>query len=403
MLEHGQSCNAIKVDINYQRPGEDVSAVEDGPVFRATMKALEQKTGNLRGRMKQVLKRAEAAKETQVMCNRSMQAFVEALKDASHSNANAVQPALDHYFEKMASEILENDKQNAENLQKLIIDPIARFYANDIKQVDSKKKDFDDQSKDFYAYVGKYLGQRQDSQKEKKQRESDTKYQTKRRDFELKRFDYSSFMQDLHGGRKDQEVLSQLTQYADTQAKNYLSTAKKVENMMPQLEALVSEVREADKEYQLIRTGREEKRRTLEKGSKSTDKVETQSSFANAPNGGSSHGFSDAELSTTTSGGGTSSLADKRASNVPTISSSRGSDAGMDIPGTTAPARSNVGSIGSSPSHNRFKGYRDLEEKDSTAATVGLQSQRREGLLWSLSRPNHYVDPKGLNKQAWHK
>ena len=74
-------------------------------------------------------------------------------------------------------------------------------------------------------------------------------------------------MDDLHGGRKDQEVLSQLTKYADAQSRAYLTTAKKVEDMMPQLEALVAEVKAADQDFQLQRTEREEKRRILEQSS----------------------------------------------------------------------------------------------------------------------------------------
>jgi Arf-GAP/SH3 domain/ANK repeat/PH domain-containing protein len=46
----------VKVDI-VQRPGEDMSAVDDGPLFRATMKALEAKTSNMRIKMKKVLKK----------------------------------------------------------------------------------------------------------------------------------------------------------------------------------------------------------------------------------------------------------------------------------------------------------------------------------------------------------
>ncbi|KMU92303.1 centaurin-beta-2 [Coccidioides immitis H538.4] len=200
----------VKLDI-CQRPGEDMSAVEDGPLFRATMKALEQKTGNMRTKMKKLLKKAEAVHQRQVAYNESVSAFIIALNEASTSNANAIQPALEHYFDKIAKEILIWEQQNSTNLQKLIIDPLTRLYNNDIKQAESKKKDFEDESRDYYAYVGRYLGQRQDSLKEKKRAESDSKYQTKRRNFELKRFDYSSFMQDLHGGRKEQEVLSHLT------------------------------------------------------------------------------------------------------------------------------------------------------------------------------------------------
>jgi Arf-GAP/SH3 domain/ANK repeat/PH domain-containing protein len=255
----------IKVDVSCQRPGEDMSATEDGPLFRATMKALEQKTGNMRQRMKKVLKKAEAAHMAQIECNDAIAGFMDALREASSSNANAVQPALEHYFDKIAREILAYEKQNTINLQRIIIDPMTKLYQLDIKQAEAKKRDFEEESKDYYAYVSRYLGQRQDSLKTKKRAESDSKYQTKRRNFELKRFDYSSFMQDLHGGRKEQEVLSHLTKYADAQTRSYLATAKKVEEMLPQLDALSTEVQEADKEFQYQRTEREEKRRTLEK------------------------------------------------------------------------------------------------------------------------------------------
>ncbi|KAI9876419.1 MAG: hypothetical protein M1823_007284, partial [Watsoniomyces obsoletus] len=215
--------------------------------------------------IKKVLKKAEAAQQAQVECNTAMETFLGALQEASGSNASAFKPALDHYFTKIAQRILEYESQNGVLLQKQIIEPISKLYNLDIKQADTKKKDFDDESRDYYAYVSRYLGQRTESLKEKKRAESDTKYQNKKRNFELKRFDYSTFMQDLHGGRKEQELLSQLTKYADGQAKSFMSTAKKVENLIPQLDALVREVAEADKEYKLQRSERENKRRNLEK------------------------------------------------------------------------------------------------------------------------------------------
>ena len=257
----------LKVDLSVPGPGEDMSVVEDGPLFRATMKTLEQKTGNMRTKIKKVLKKAEAAQQAQVICNDAVGGFLGALNEASTSNANAIQPALDHYFEKSARQILRYEQINTLQLQKLVIDPLAKLYNNDIKQAEAKKKEFEEESRDYYAFVSRYLGQRQDSLKEKKRVESDSKYQAKRRNFELKRFDYSSFMQDLHGGRKEQEVLSHLTKYADTQARNFLAAAQKVEGMVPQLDALVHGVGRADKEFQFQRTEREEKRRTLEKSS----------------------------------------------------------------------------------------------------------------------------------------
>ena len=401
-LSQASTQDTVRVGVLCQRPGEDMSAVEDGPLFRATMKALEQKTGSMRMRMKKVLRKAEAAQAAQVDCNDAVAGFIEALREASASNANAVQPALEHYFEKIAKEILQYEKQNTVQLQKIIIDPLSRLYNIEIKQAEAKKKDFEDESRDYYAYVSRYLGQRQDSLKEKKRNESDSKYQTKRRNFELRRFDYSSFMQDLHGGRKEQELLSHLTKFADTQAKSYLATAKKVEEMTPQLEALIREVREADKEFQFQRTEREEKRRTLEKSTKAY--VEPEPSPANlsqavSPNTNTANQITESELSRADSSRNglhySSSTASQQASSLTTQVASNSSSA---TPGNRPTSGVPVGGP------DKFKGIRDLEEKDYNMLGSNEKPQhRKEGLLWALSRPGSHVDPKGLNKQAWHK
>jgi Arf-GAP/SH3 domain/ANK repeat/PH domain-containing protein len=351
--------------------------------------------------MKKVLKKAEAAHLAQIECNDAFSGFMDALREASSSNANAVQPALEHYFDKIARQILQYEKQNTVNLQRIIIDPLTKLYNLDIKQAESKKRDFEEESKDYYAYVSRYLGQRQDSLKQKKRAESDSKYQTKRRNFELKRFDYSSFMQDLHGGRKEQEVLSHLTKYADAQTRSYLSTAKLVEGMLPQLEALSAEVQEADKEFQYQRTEREEKRRTLEKSTITYVEPETVPavgvmSQASNFNGHNSY-VSDSDLGRPDS---TSQL--RPVPTNGTVASMNGGNEFSRSPGNLSSA---VGPIGSPGQNSKFRGIRDLEEKDHTqiATRENSGTQRKEGLLWALSRPGSHVDPRGLNKQAWHK
>jgi Arf-GAP/SH3 domain/ANK repeat/PH domain-containing protein len=394
--------DTVKVDVSCQRPGEDISAAEDSPLFRATMKALEQKTGNMRQRMKKVLKKAEAAHLAQIECNDAISGFMEALREASSSNANAVQPALDHYFDKIAREILAYEKQNTVNLQRIIIDPMTKLYNLDIKQAEAKKRDFEEESKDYYAYVSRYLGQRQDSLKAKKRVESDSKYQTKRRNFELKRFDYSSFMQDLHGGRKEQEVLSHLTKYADAQTKSYLATAKKVEEMLPQLEALSAEVQEADKEFQYQRTEREEKRRNLEKSTVTYVEPDSVPAGVIPQTSGSNSTSSYIPSSDLSRADSTASQLRAVSSNGTTTTSTNGGDAFSRSPGSLT---STVGSVNSPGTNSKFRGIRDLEEKDHTQVTASEKNgtQRKEGLLWALSRPGSHADPRGLNKQAWHK
>tara|TARA_R110002003_G_scaffold97_12_gene7849 strand:- start:35380 stop:36906 length:1527 start_codon:yes stop_codon:yes gene_type:complete len=393
--------NSTPLKLDVSRPGEDLSQTEDGPLFRATMKSLEQKTGNMRMRWKKVLKRAEAAMEAQVSCNNAMSDLIDALKEASSSNANAVQPAIDNYFDKIAKEILAYERTNATNIQKSIIDPIHRLYNVDIKQAETKRKDFEEESKDYYQYLGRYLGQRTDSLKEKKRAETDSKYQTKRRNFELKRFDYSSFMQDLHGGRKDQDILSHLTRYADAQAKYYLDTAKKIDTMLPQLEALSLEVKEADKEFQIQRTEREEKRRALEKTKKTFDEPSAQQVATPASANGS--GAKVASKSDAEPLGRKGSIVPVFHSTVsPPQSSSSSSVPTATMPQSPEARKASIAT--GTPQADKFKGIRDLEEKDLTAIAEGNHgAHRKEGLLWSLSRPGSHVDPKGLNKQAWHK
>jgi Arf-GAP with SH3 domain, ANK repeat and PH domain-containing protein len=396
---------APTIDIACPRPGDDMSAVEDGPLFRATMKSLEQKTGNMRTQIKKVLKKAEAAQAAQSECNLAMRHFLSALQEASASNASAFKPALDHYFNHIARQILMYETQNSTLLKNQIIEPLSRLYNLDIKQAEAKKKDFEDESRDYYAYVSRYLGQRQDSLKEKKRAESDNKYQTKRRNYELKRFDYSSFMQDLHGGRKEQELLSQLTKYADGQAKSFLSAAKKVDNLVPQLDALVKEVGEADKEYQLQRTEREEKRRHLERSTASYTEPDAMSHATTASNNPPPNSYgsyvSDTELSRADSTGSQLGHSASTRSSVALSPSNSLSNTHSNMAFSASPG----GPMGS-PGLNRFKGIRDLEERETGPSGTdrnGSGQQRKEGLLWALSRPGSHIDPKGINKQAWHK
>ncbi|KAF2480969.1 hypothetical protein BDY17DRAFT_254350 [Neohortaea acidophila] len=367
--------SAFKVDVATCKPGEESSWNEDGPLFRATMRSLEQRTGNMRLRMKKVLRTAEAAEVAQQSCNQAVFDFTEALKDAAHSNEKAVRPALDHYFDKIAREILAYERRNAENLRKLIIDPVSRLYNLEIKSADNKKREFDEESKEYYSYVSKYLGQRSESLKEKKQQKSDEKYQAKRRTFELKRFDYSSFMHDLHGGRKDQEVLSHLTKYANAQAQGYLATAKKVEEMVPQLDALVAEVKVANQDFELQRSEREEKRRILEKSTKlvNEDGIVSPPGLSHTMSQSNGLRVGDADLGR------------------------MGSTNGMLVTPTSASQP-----LSASPNNNRFRGYRDLEDGGNSAGGSG-GTHRKEGLLWAMSRPGGHAEPLGINKAAWHK
>ena len=402
-LESIMTTSTLKGDLGNTPLDGDITGTDDGPVFRATMKTLESKTPSVRSRVKSVLTKAKEARDAQNTSNAKVSAFLGALKEASHTNTNGVQPALDHYFGKIAKELLLYERENVRSLNKLVIEPLDRIYSTEIKTVDSKKKEFEEHSRDYYKDVSKYLGQRSDSMKEKKRAESDSKYETKRRTFELKRFDYSAFMQDVHGGRKDQEVLSHLTRHAAAQARNYLATAKKIEQMMPQLDALSSEVKEADKQYELLRSEREEKRRALEKSHKMPSESDLSAIHAQnndqvppvptiAP---SSRPLADVDPLISTNVSSAIPSSGKRMSvTYNGLSSSLASESAL----TASPDFKSTAQFSTSPNIDRYKGIRDLE---STNPDLRSATQRKEGLLWSLSKPGSHIDPR--MKLNWHK
>ena len=78
---------------------------------------------------------------------------------------------------------------------------------------------------------------------------------------------------------------------------------------------------------------------------------------------------------------------------------------GSDFTRSPGSLTSTVGSVGSPGTSSKFRGIRDLEEKDYSQVSASDKNgtQRKEGLLWALSRPGSHADPRGLNKQAWHK
>ncbi len=131
------------------------------------------------------------------------------------------------------------------NLQRMVIDPMSKVCTSLISNRRRQRSEILKRKAKTSTHTSVAISA--SATIRSKPEQSDTKYQTKRRNFELKRFDYSSFMQDLSGGRKEQEILSHLTRYADAQARCFLSASKKVDDLLPQLVALSTEVQEADK------------------------------------------------------------------------------------------------------------------------------------------------------------
>ncbi|CAG8433792.1 11374_t:CDS:10 [Diversispora eburnea] len=313
---------------------------EDGPLFRATLSAYEKKNNSLRNNIKRILKAAINSRDVIMDSRDADEEFVRALQGAAVAHPQAFQPVLDNYLEEATRKISSNREILANQMTNLLIEPLRKLYENDIKVAESKKKDFEDESRDYYQFLSKYLSLKIDSAKEKKQLESDSKYQGKRKNFELKRFDYYAYMQDLHGGRKDQEILYHLINFAEKQSSFFQQTAMGIQSLKPGLDKLSIDVAEATKEIHLMRKEREERRRAT--GLLTGDNMSNTSE--NRP---------------------------------------------------SSPVAS------SNALQNRFKGIRDLEHHDSELTSSA--GRKKEGFLFATSRATQHgtVDP--IAKNNWHK
>lgn len=407
--------------------GDSAAQPEDGPVFRATISSLEKKTGYLKARVKKLLKRSILIYERQMALVEAQMLFAQALGDLANTDIPAFEPLIYHYFDKTQlggqGGVIEFNRQCAFDMNLHVIEPLRRLYEQEIKLFDFRKRQFDDESSQYYSWLSRYLSMKQEA-KGKKKLDGDSKYVEKRKAFELTRFDYYSYIQDLHGGRKQQDVTHQLALYAESEVNRLITISDKVRtSIKPRLDSIVEEFKDANKDWSRQRTAREDKRRALERsivaqgGDVSAAVQAAAASSSGFPNAGGDQVASDSSsaqpipaLRVNTQGLGVSSGGARSA--IRAIPSSVGSSTVTAVP-------SNDGSYYSNEAlRDELDEHDELEDSTlsisapagGTASFSGAAiendrpSDRKEGLLWAMSRPGGINDPiANLNKPGWHK
>lgn len=341
--------------IEVSNPRDDehfLKEIEDGPVFRSRVAALERKTSILKAKTKKCITRADALLEAQNAYFEAAQRWYESLQQLSSSNAKAVQPLLSSYLDGSFKESHRFHRKKIVQLQGMI-NELRRIYEHDIKSAETKKRAFEEDSQEFYHNMGKYLA-RTDFPNPSKQKEKDTKYQTRRREFDMKRFDYWGYINDLTGGKKEGEILQQLCHYMHKKLDTLLEEAKVEKELKPGLDALMAQVEEASREFKLMKTEREQRRRDIEMGKA------IASEHLEGP-------------STSISEVGVLSV-----------------DSAAADPAITPSAASSV---------SRGQWLSDVEDEDR----LDPAKRKKEGILYALSRPANHNDPKVIPKLAWHK
>ncbi|KAG4302816.1 hypothetical protein PCK1_000976 [Pneumocystis canis] len=353
----------------------------DGPLFRAIITALEKKTFIFRYRIKKVIKRANELYDCLVAKNEANRKFMSALRKVSESNPIALRPVLILYLETANQQLQSFEYNNALQLQSLIIKPLRRIYEADIKVAEGKKKNFEDDSHSYYQFVSRYLSKKNDSSKDKKIHEADIKYFAKRKNFELKRFDYYSYMQDISGGKKEQEILHFFTLYAENHYATLYKTIKVILDLKPGLDNLTQGVQEANKNIMHFCTQREERRRVLEKSKAFAQESKCFLPFISQGK----------DLKNKKSQKDSSILCDHDKSQDESFYFSMKR---LSIEKNIQMSQSSC-----SDSEDLSKTVNDSDKNISDSAS----QRRKEGLLWALSRPGTHTDLKVVQKLNWHK
>lgn len=241
------------------RPKSELDPMDDGPLFRTTLCDLERNTGNVKMRIKKVLKRAEYLREKKIELAEAEALFANAVVEAARTDVPSLKPIANAFYSNGRPILVDSLNMSAKNLEAHVIEPMRRIYDQEIKLFDVRKREFDDTSSQYYAWMSRYLAGNN--------RKKDPKYLEKKRTFELCRFDYFTYMQDLHGGRKQQHVGLELCEYVSEEIDRFVKDVGAIsKSVAPKVHQVVIDMKDANKDWARQRSDREDIRRTLERG-----------------------------------------------------------------------------------------------------------------------------------------
>ncbi|KAF9131734.1 hypothetical protein BG015_003817, partial [Linnemannia schmuckeri] len=228
------------------------SNTEDGPLFRATVVECENHIRTMKATSKRILKAAQAVMETRRAWVAAEEAFVRELE-----GMRIAESLVESYWRPLSQHLTEHSEMLAQRMRDLLIRPFSQFYGTDIKAAELQRKSFEDESKEYYSFLSRYMGMKQDNPQRKA--EADLKHERKRRHFELKRLEYWNFLLEMKaGGRKGDELYSCLTEFADKHRQLLGDLGVVAEELRPDLETVLESNRQRQEQIQLQSSARPE-------------------------------------------------------------------------------------------------------------------------------------------------
>ncbi|KAF9909368.1 hypothetical protein EC991_008753 [Linnemannia zychae] len=324
---------------------------------------------------KRILKAAQAVMETRKAWVAAEESFVRELE-----GMRIAESLVESYWRPLSQHLTEHSEMLSQRMRDLVIQPFSQFYGIDIKNAELQRKSFEEQSKEYYSFLSRYMGMKQDNPQRKA--EADLKHERKRRHFELKRLEYWNFLLEMKsGGRKGEELYSNLSEFAEKHRQLLGDLGVVAEELRPDLEAVL----ESNKQRQ---------EQLLQESSLS------DSTILPAPSMGVLLPPPNIRYDSARSIDSDQSSTDSPQS-YPTLQPSP-------IPPSTSPILSSATVHVDSPhisSNRNISGIRDLEHQDIDAGLA--LGRRKEGFLFATNRPsphsNTAVLEKPNNLNTWRK
>ncbi|KAG2227924.1 hypothetical protein INT45_011947, partial [Circinella minor] len=321
---------------------------EDGPAFRATISQLEAKTSSLKQSVKRILKTATACLQANQALLRADEEFMNVLHETT-----CTKPLFTHYLDSTLNDMTSERERLQYSMQTLLIDPLQKLYECDIKKAEHKKRQFEEESKKYYASLSKYLGGKK----------NETKYRAKKSRYDMIRFDYYAFLTDLHRGKKETELLYHLFSLQKRNHTYYTIVAQNLEKNKSGLDHVAELIANASKEQAIVSKERLVTRKVLQDA---LNQVTTTSYESTSP-----------------------------------LSSPVSPRAAPNTPYTVKEEKLNSNKKTTASSERKFHGIRDLQSNCNRLTTTG---RRKEGVLFATSRP---LKVNGSDKPphgvTWHK
>ncbi|KFH70747.1 hypothetical protein MVEG_03595 [Podila verticillata NRRL 6337] len=374
----GSSKSSIKSSISATIPL--ANDAEDGPLFRATVVEYENNIRQMKTSTKRIVKAAQAVLEA-----RKAWAIAEENFATELAGFKPAEQLVEKYLRPMAQTLGERSEMLARQMQNLLIEPLCRFQSVDLKAAEVYRKSFDEESKEYYNFLSKYMALKQDNSLQKKA-EVEARYERRRQRFEAKRFEYWVFLLDMRvGGSKGEEIFQHITNYSERHCRNWVEMGHLADEMKPDLDSILSELAVSQEKSAAQRKERQDQRKRLSRMFDEQDISSTDYSFAQITK--NTHGVEGAGLDPPTPA--FYSVSNDSFDGTPPSSN----QSTVDLPDSQPkPEHKRTLRLSSTPSRpsdsapSNIAGIRDLEHQDTDTGTA--LGRRKEGFLFATSKPN---------------